>query len=136
MNCPHCDAAVVAFAVPADLREHAPESASTATVCPNCLAVEPANADTAEADPEFSRVHDSFPDGDGGVAFALLIGTLPSIVLNKASARALRERAEHEGVDTALAFDRLIDAVHDAEIVPEFDLQRRVRQLDSLLDRS
>jgi len=143
MTCPHCDTAVVAFHVPDALRAHAPEEATEATICPHCLAVEAvdgvADADGGEAiaddaAPEFERVHESFPGGDGGVAFALLIGTLPSIALNKASARALREHAEREGVDTALAFDRLIEAVREAELVPDFDLERRVRQLESLLD--
>jgi hypothetical protein len=140
MNCPHCDTVVVAFAVPDDLRAHAPEPAQVASICPSCLAVEALEADEAgadcDADPDFARVHESFPAGDGGVVFSLLIGTLPSIALNKESARALRERAEREGVDVALAFDRLVEAVRGAEVVPEFDLQRRVRQLDSLLDRS
>lgn len=146
MSCPHCDTEVVAFPVPDALRAHAPGRATAASICPRCLAVEAVgetertDGDGSEATggdsaPEFDRVHGSFPTGDGGVAFALLIGTLPSIALNKASARALRERAEREGVDTALAFDRLVEAAHEAEIVPEFDLERRVRQLDSLLER-
>ncbi|MFC6787556.1 DUF6276 family protein [Halobaculum halobium] len=135
MNCPHCDSAVVAFAIPADLREYAAGDAA-ASICPNCLTVESAAAAAAEDDPAFSRVHESFPSGDGGAAFALLVATLPSIALRKADARAIRERAEREGVDTALAFDRLVDAVHDAEVAPAFDLERRVRQLDSLLDPS
>ncbi|WP_284012052.1 DUF6276 family protein [Halobaculum litoreum] len=134
MNCPHCDTETVVFAVPPDLRDHAPDGASAASVCPHCLTVAPASdADPAD-DPAFERVHESFPAGDGGVAFALLLGTLPSIALNKTAARACRERAEREGVDTALAFDRLVEAVHAADVVPEFDLERRVRQLDSLLD--
>ncbi|WP_435062978.1 DUF6276 family protein [Halobaculum sp. EA56] len=135
MDCPECDGDPVPFAVPADLREHAPESAATASICPNCLAVEPAPETDAAAGTDFARVHESFPAGDGGVAFALLVGTLPSIALRKGSARALRERAEREGVDVALAFDRLVDATHEAAVVPGFDLERRVRQLDSLLER-
>ncbi|WP_348612233.1 DUF6276 family protein [Halobaculum rarum] len=145
MTCPRCDTVVVTFPVLEALRAHAPEQAAAASICPHCLAVDAVDgggvADTDEdaatagdAAPEFDRVHESFPSGDGGVAFALLIGTLPSIALNKASARALREHAEREGVDTALAFDRLIEAVREAELVPGFDLERRVHQLDSLLD--
>ncbi|MXR41141.1 hypothetical protein GRX01_07295 [Halobaculum sp. WSA2] len=146
MTCPHCDTAVVAFPVPEDLRSHAPEDAAAASICPGCLAVGAVDGDgvadpeadaatAGDAAPEFDRVHESFPAGEGAVAFALLIGTLPSIALHRESAATLRERAEREGVDTALAFDRLVEAVHEAEIVPEFDLERRVRQLDSLLDR-
>lgn len=146
MTCPRCDTVVVTFLVPDTLRAHAPEQAAAASICPRCLAVDAAEgseaADTdgseatgGDAAPEFERVHESFPGGDGGAAFALLIGTLPSIALNKASARALREHAEREGVDTALAFDRLIEAVREAELVPDFDLERRVHQLDSLLER-
>jgi len=146
VTCPHCDTAVVTFHVPEDLRSHAPEEATTASICPGCLVVGAVEGDgvadpdedaaaAGDAAPEFDRVHGSFPDGEGGVAFALLIGTLPSIALHRESASALRERAEREGVDTALAFDRLVEAVHEADIVPEFDLERRVRQLDSLLER-
>ncbi|QZY00170.1 DUF6276 family protein [Halobaculum rubrum] len=144
MTCPRCDTVVVTFPVPEALRAHAPEEAAAASICPRCLAVdavegtEAADTDGSKATggdaPEFERVHESFPGGDGGAAFALLIGTLPSIALHKASARALRDHAEREGVDTALAFDRLVEAVREAELVPDFDLDRRVRQLDSLLD--
>lgn len=134
MNCPHCDTEPVAFAVPSDLHEHAPDAAPVASVCPNCLAVEAAPDAEPAAEPAFDRITESFPDGEGGAAFALLIGTLPSIALNKPAADALRERAEREGVDTALAFDRLVEAARDAEVVPAFDLDRRVRQLGSLLD--
>ncbi|MFC7098027.1 DUF6276 family protein [Halobaculum marinum] len=134
MNCPTCDTETVAFSVPEGLHEYAPDGAAVASVCPHCLAVAAA-PDTAPADdPAFDRVHESFPTGDGGAAFALLVGTLPSIALNKDAARATRARAEQDGVDTALAFDRLVEAVRAADVVPEFDLQRRVHQLDSLLD--
>ncbi|UIP00746.1 DUF6276 family protein [Halobaculum sp. CBA1158] len=134
MVCPDCEAAdPVAFAVPSELRDHAPATATVASICPNCLSVASASETATDGDPEFSRVHESFPAGDAGVAFALLIGTLPSIALRKSSARALREAAERDGADVSLAFDRLIAAVHDAEVVPTFDLERRVRQLNSLL---
>lgn len=131
MICSACETETVRFAVPADLRDHAPEEAPAASICPNCLAVE--SAPEGDDEPDFERVHESFPDGDAGVAFALLVGTLPSVALHKASARALRERAEREGADVALAFDRLVEAVHEGRVVPEFDLERRVRQLESLL---
>lgn len=133
MACPDCDAETVDFAVPDDLREHAPEEAAAAALCTNCLTVAPADAAATAADgPDFSRVHESFPPDDAGVAFALLVGTLPSVTLRKASAVALRDRAEREGADVSLAFDRLVEASEGGELDPAFDLGRRVSQFESL----
>lgn len=133
MNCSHCDIDVVVFAVPDELETHAPDGHATATVCPHCLAVTAAADETPADDPAFDRIDESFPAGEGGAALALLVNTLPSIALRKEAARACREYAEANGVDVELTLDRLVDAVHDGEIVPEFDLERRAYQLDSLL---
>lgn len=142
MPCPECDAETVTFAVPADLREHAPEGTAAAAICTRCLTVAPVDDGSSAAGgsmsadgPDLSRVHESFPAGDAGAAFALLLGTLPSVTLRKASALALRDRAEREGADVALAFDRLVDASEAGELEPAFDLARRVGQFESLAER-
>lgn len=137
MSCPECgtDSAPVVFAVPSERRADAPEEAETAAVCPRCLAVRPAaDFDASAADAgslDFSRVHERFPRGAGGVAFALLLSCLPSLTLRKESVRRLRAAAEREGVDVELALDRLAGA---PGVEPHFDLERRTAQADALLE--
>ncbi|QLG29342.1 hypothetical protein HUG10_18180 [Halorarum halophilum] len=132
-TCPHCEVDLVVFAVPESLREHAPDGAAAAAICPRCLRVTAADANGvnagADTDAAFGRVDDAFPRGEGGVAFALLLGKLPKLTLEKPSIAELRERAESAGVDVALTLDRLVGA----DVEPHFELDRRVSQLDSLL---
>jgi len=135
-RCPDCDGEVVPFTVPEDLREHAPEEASAASICATCLGVDAADGPEPDGDAELARVLDSFPTGEAGVALALLLGTLPSVALCRESAVALRERAEREGADVALALDRLIVAADAGTLEPAFDLGRRVAQFESLAERS
>lgn len=127
MDC-SCDVSPVAFAVPADLRECAPESADAAAICPRCLAVTPADSGT-EA-PDFSRVNDAFPSGEAGVALALALGLLDSLALNRAEIETALDRAERTGADPLLAIDRLLD---DPRVEPAIDLERRRTQVESLL---
>lgn len=137
-TCPHCEVDLVGFAVPESLREHAPDGAPTAAICPRCLRVTPADSpgvdgvDDAgtDTDAAFGRVDDAFPRGEGGVALALLLGKLPKLTLEKSSIAELRERAESAGVDVALTLHRLVGA----DVEPHFELDRRVSQLDSLLE--
>lgn len=121
MPCPHCDAAVVAFAVPAAIRDHAPSA--EAAICTRCLrtfaAASASAADATAAEPEFSDVDPAFPTGEAGVALALVCGHLESLALNRASIEALVEHAERSGADAFAFFDRL-DAPDAA-----FDLERR-----------
>ncbi|QLG63524.1 DUF6276 family protein [Halorarum salinum] len=129
-TCPHCDVELVAFAVPEALREHAPDGAAAAAICPRCLRVTPREATgPAGTDPEFGRVHDAFPRGEGGIAVALLLGALPKLTLKRDSIAALREAAEGAGVDVELTLDRVVGA----DVDPHFDLERRVGQFGSLL---
>ena len=126
MSCPRCDADLVAFDVPPALREHAP--AATAAICTRCLrtfavgegddAVADISAEMA-TDPDFSAVDPAFPDGEAGVALALVCGHLESFALNRASIEALVEHAELSGADAFAFFERL-DAAEAA-----FDLDRR-----------
>ena len=133
MTCPDCEGDLVTFPVPDGLREHAPEGAPAASLCSTCLAVAAAS-DPAAGDAAFPRVLDSFPEGEGGAALALLLGTLPSVALRRESAVTLRDRAEREGVDVALALDRLAAAAETGTVDPAFDLGRRVAQFESLAD--
>ena len=134
-SCPHCEVDLVVFTVPESLREHSPDGAATAAICPRCLRVTPADAgdvggdDAGSGTAAFGDVDDTFPRGEGGVALALLLGKLPRLTLERASVAELREHAESVGVDVALTLDRLVRADVDAH----FALDRRVSQLDSLL---
>jgi hypothetical protein len=135
MSCPRCDAALVAFAVPPALREHAP--AATTAVCTRCLRTfavgEEADADPLDAseqsldDPDFSAVDPAFPGGEAGAALALVCGQLESFALNRASIEAFVEHAERSGADVFAFFERL-DAPDAA-----FDLDRRRAALLDLL---
>jgi hypothetical protein len=120
MSCPRCDAALVAFAVPPALREHAP--AATAATCTRCLrtfAADAVDADDPRGETDFSAADPAFPDGEAGAALALLCGKLESFALNRASIEALVEHAERSGADVFAFFERL-DAADAA-----FDLDRR-----------
>lgn len=151
MSCPRCDASLVAFAVPPVLREHAP--AATTAICTRCLrtfavreggdaaaegtsAGDVAAAETSAGDvaaegtpsaPDFSAVDPAFPDGEAGVALALVCGHLESFALNRASIEALVDHAERSGADVFAFFERL-DAPDAA-----FDLDRRRAALLDLL---
>lgn len=141
MRCPECDAPAVAFTVPPALREHAP--AAESAICSRCLrtvaATDAADSDAADsdaaepdaADPDpvdFSAIHESVPSGRAGVAFALVLGKLDSLALERQSIETLCEVAEREGADVRLALERLATA--DA-VDPPFDIERRTSQLAS-----
>ena len=129
MACPRCDAAVVAFAVPTAVRDHAP--AAETAVCTRCLRTFPAveaDADGAvESDPDLAAIDSAFPAGEGGIALALACGHLESLALNRASVEALVEHAERSGADAFAFFERL-DAPDAA-----FDLERRRSALLDML---
>lgn len=128
MPCPACDEPVLAFEVPEPLREYAP--ADVTAICTVCLRTTSADAAGAvqEAEPDFSAVSDSFPTGRAGVAFALVLGKLDSLALERAAIEALCEEAERAGADVRLALDRL---AHEETLAPHFDLPRRTQQLAS-----
>lgn len=128
MSCPACDASVVAFAVPDALREYAP--ADAAAICTHCLRTTSADAAgvTPDADPDFSTISDAFPSGRAGVAFALVLGKLDSLALERAAIETLCEAAERAGADVRLALDRLAG---EDDLDPHFDLSRRTQQLES-----
>ena len=129
MNCPSCDVKAVAFDVPAALREHAPESASAAALCPRCLTLRA--VDAADSTPAFDRVSTAFPtEPDAAVPLALAIGLLDSLALNRESIQTLLETVERAGTDPLLVLDRL-DVQGSTQ--PAFDLDRRRHQLRQLM---
>jgi hypothetical protein len=125
--CPECDAPVVAFTVPESLREYAPDEDTI--LCTRCLRTAPAgDEDDPAVDADFSPVADSFPSGRAGVPFALALGKLGSLGLERAAIEALCEETEAAGADVWLALDRL---AHEESLEPHFDLPRRTEQLSS-----
>ena len=132
MPCPHCDAAVVAFVVPPDIREHAP--AAEAAICTRCLrTMSAAEADVPAVDVaatesvDFGAVDPAFPSGEAGVALALVCGRLESLAPNRDAVETLIEHAERAGADV-FAFLGRFDAADAA-----FDLDRRRAALLDLL---
>lgn len=140
-DCPACDTQLVTIAVPEDFQEFAPDESATAGICPECLTVTATDGDsvaggdsttdrTADSDPYFGRIVDTFPDGEAGVALALLIGKLPSLAVEKDAVSALRDRAEAAGADVVLTLDRLVGATN---VDPHFSLERKVVQMEQLV---
>lgn len=127
MSCPVCGEPSVAFDVPSDLREYAPEETERAGICTVCLRTFPVDDPPAS----FRDIVDAFPEGDGGVALALALGKLDSLALKRTAIVALCERAERAGVDPLLAVDRLAAA---GNVEPHFDVDRRRHQLAQVLE--
>jgi len=128
MDCPACGAETVAFVVPAILREYAPGDGSVAAICTTCLRTHA--TEEGAIDPAFGAITPSFPEGEAGVAFALVLGRLDSLALEREAIVRLCEHAEREGADVLLALDRL---AADPSVEPHFDLDRRRHQLEQLL---
>lgn len=126
MECPTCGTRMIGFRVPAECREFAPEGATTAGICPDCLGL--ATVDDATA--EFARLLDGFPAGEAGAAMALAVGLLvESVVLNHDAIAELFERVSDQGADPWLVLERLAAA---PTVDPDADLDRLRRQLDQL----
>lgn len=131
MTCPHCSVDTVEFTVPPSLREYAPAEASAATLCPRCLRVAPLDGGSGDRDAiGFDAVGPFFPDGDAGVATALLVGLLDSLALNRRDIEAVAAYAEREGADVFLTLDRLAANTEN----PHLDLTRRLVQLEQVLE--
>jgi len=126
--CPECDAPVVAFTVPESLRAYAPDEHTI--LCTRCLRTAPAGDDdpAPAADADFSPVSAAFPSGRAGVPFALALGKLGSLALERAAIETLCEETERAGADVWLALNQL---AHEEALDPHFDLPRRTEQLSS-----
>jgi hypothetical protein len=130
MKCPNCGARSVVFDVPAEYREHAPEEASRAALCPECLTLVAAESEAAEPEPRFDRISSAFPGDEAAVPLALGIGLLDSIALHRPSLEELFSAAEAAGADPLLLLDRL----HvQGGVTPGFDIDRRKHQLEQIL---
>jgi hypothetical protein len=128
MRCPACGGRFVAVTVPADLRDHAPESSAFVAICSRCLRTFP--ADEADPTPAFGTIHESFPTGEAGAALALALGHLDSLALRRDAIDDCCSYAERAGADVLLTLDRLAGA---AALDPHFDVERRRHQLAELL---
>jgi len=134
MPCQACGASTVAFAVPVDLRPHAP--GTHAALCSRCLRIQPA-ADGAD-EPSFEAVHPAFPSGEAGAALAVAVGLLDTLALRRDAIDDCCSYAERAGADALLTLDRLADAADadadaDGAIDPHFDVERRRHQLAEML---
>jgi len=128
MTCPACGGDLIAFAVPADLRDHAPDGRAHATLCSHCLRTQP--ADEGPTNPTFEAVNESFPSGEAGAALALALGLLDSLALRRDAIDDCCVYAERAGADVLLTLDRLAGT---EGIDPHVDIGRRRHQLAEML---
>ncbi|KTG10705.1 hypothetical protein AUR64_05780 [Haloprofundus marisrubri] len=136
MSCPVCESPTLSVVVPEDLREYAPERSEIVEFCTVCLRThaggsEESAAPVDAADAEFSHVLESFPSGRAGVAFALLLGKLDSLALERAAIETLYAETEEAGGDPMLTLDRIAAA---GSVQPHFDIDRRRPQLAQFVD--
>jgi len=128
MECPECGTEMVAFEVPPAAREAAPGDA--AAICPACLTL--VEADSADAEPDFSRVVEAFPDGEAGALMAVAVGLLvESMVLNRETIVRLLVEVSDRGEDPWLVLERIAAS---PTVRPDADVGRARRQLEQLLD--
>jgi hypothetical protein len=120
---------MVTFEVPEAFREHAPEGAVRAALCPECLTLAAAEREAA-SDPRFDRVSSAFPTGEAAVPLALAVGMLDSLALNRRAIEELLVAVEERGTDPLLVLDRLHA---QGGVQPAFDLERRRHQIGQLL---
>ena len=135
MTCPECDSSLVPFVVPPELRAYVPDEREALAICTRCLSLHPtesvdSNLDT-DSDPDFSRISESFPQGEAAVPMALMLGLLESLALYRTEIEHLFERVERSGSDPLLIIDRL--AVQGS-IHPRWDPERRRHQLEQFLE--
>lgn len=129
MDCPHCETALVTFAVPPEYQEHLPGSESAAGLCPRCLSLEPVEESAGE--PAFDRLGDAFPTTrEAALPLALLVGLLSNLALYRSEIATLLEAVERAGTDPLLVLDRLD---RDPAVETDIDLSGRRRQLEQLL---
>ena len=128
MDCPECGTETVAFAVPPVAR--APAPGDGAAICPSCLTL--VEAASTDEDPDFSRIGESFPEGEAGALMAVAVGLLvDSMVLNKEAIARLLEAVSERGADPWLVLERLAAS---PTIDADADIARARRQLEQLLE--
>lgn len=133
MECPACGASTVPFAVPEAYQPMLGVSASQATLCPTCLTLTTIDGSApSPAEAEFSRILESFPEGDAGAAMAIATGLLvESLALNRDEVRELFEAVSDAGHDPWLVVGRLAAA---GSVQPDADLGKLRHQLEQLWD--
>ncbi len=131
MVCPTCGTPTVGFAVPERFRDAAPDGAAAAAICPACLTLTAVEGDVpAPETAEFSRILESFPQGEAGAAMALAAGLLAdSLALNRDAVKALFDAVSDAGEDPWLVLERLAAA---GTVQPDADLGKLRRQLEQL----
>lgn len=130
-SCPRCRADAIAFDVPASLRPLAPVDTDQACLCRVCLTLDGCDAPVDIAE-ELAVVSDAFPsDAEAAAAVAIVLGLLESLALYRQDIQAVIDHLEADGVDGLLVLDRLAD---DPSLRPAIDLDRRVHQLNQLLE--
>ena len=129
MNCPDCGNETVAFAVPDEYRDLAPDEHEAVALCTTCLALHPtASADPdSDSDPDFAAVSDDFPTGAAAIPMALAVGLLDSLALHRSEVEGLLRRVESAGTDPLLVLDRL---AADPALDPQVDLGTRRKQVE------
>lgn len=136
MTCPDCDAPLVSFVVPPDLREYAPTTTESLAICTRCLTLYPptatAGADATADSPDFSPISDSFPGDGAAVPMAIALGLLESLALNRSEIEQLLERVERAGADPLLLLEQLD---RQGSVDPGWDVGRRRHQLEQFLER-
>ncbi|RRJ30475.1 DUF6276 family protein [Halocatena pleomorpha] len=130
MSCPDCDAPLVSFVVPADLREYAPTTTETLAICTQCLTLYPPTSNATPEATDFSRISDAFPTGEAAVPMAIVLGLLESLALNRSEIEQLIERVERAGADPLLLLDKLD---RQGSVDPQWDVSRRRHQLQQFL---
>ncbi|MFD1513267.1 DUF6276 family protein [Halomarina rubra] len=126
-RCPHCDAPTLAFAVPDELADHAPDDSGVAAICSRCLTLH--DASDAPSETDFGRISEEFPEGEAGAAMALAVGYLDSLALHRRDIDAALAVVEREGADPLMLLDRLSA---QGSLQPAVDLQRRRHQVEQL----
>lgn len=125
--CAHDD--VLTFPVPSDLHEMTPDGAAQVSICKECFELVGNNEDSEE--PDFKRLHESFPTGETGAAMALAIGLIvDSLALHREEITALFDYVSDRGADPWLVLERLAS---DPDVGPRDTIDRSSRQLEQLL---
>ena len=131
-SCSRCRADAVGFVVPDALRPFTAFDADQAVLCRVCLTLDPTDAPAVEEGVDLTVVSEAFPtDAEAAAAVAVLLGLLESLALHRQDIQAVIDLLEAEGVDALLVLDRLAD---DPALRPAVDLDRRIHQLDQLLE--
>lgn len=129
--CSQCRADAVGVTIPDRIRQYAQIDSPYASVCRVCLTVDLLE-DEPTGDETLTVISDAFPDDEELAAMvAVVVGLLDSLALYRRDIQAVVDELEAAGVDALLVLERLAD---DQSLTPSLDLDRRVHQLEQLLE--